>query len=69
VLIKCNWSCVDCGKVDVSLHADHVMPISQGGDRYDTGNGQARCASCHARKTVRERENGGRIGSLGRAVS
>lgn len=55
MLTRCNWSCVDCGKVEASLHADHVVPISQGGERYDVGNGEARCQSCHSRKTARER--------------
>lgn len=54
VLVKCNWQCVDCGKVETSLHADHVTPISQGGERYDVGNGEARCVRCHGRKTRRE---------------
>ena len=56
MLTRCNWQCVDCGRVahGREMHADHVVPISQGGERYDVWNGQARCVSCHARKTVRE---------------
>lgn len=63
VLNKCNWQCVDCGRVahGRSMHADHVVPISQGGERYDVGNGEARCLSCHSRKT--RRESAGRGGS------
>ena len=58
VLTKCNWACVDCSRVchGKELHADHVKPISQGGERYDVDNGAARCAACHARKTRRESE-------------
>ena len=56
VLTKCHWQCVDCKRVCYGrdLHADHVVPISQGGARYDVSNGEARCVSCHSRKTVRE---------------
>ena len=56
VLAKCNWQCVDCGRVAYGrdMHADHVTPISQGGERYDVANGQARCVACHGRKTVQE---------------
>lgn len=54
VLTKCNWQCVDCGAVATDLHADHVVPIAQGGARYDVANGQARCVRCHGRKTRQE---------------
>jgi 5-methylcytosine-specific restriction endonuclease McrA len=54
VLTKCNWQCVDCGTVATDLHADHVVPIAQGGARYDVANGQARCVRCHGRKTRQE---------------
>jgi 5-methylcytosine-specific restriction protein A len=33
---------------------DHVVPIKDGGDRFDHGNLQALCVSCHNRKTARE---------------
>jgi 5-methylcytosine-specific restriction endonuclease McrA len=36
------------------MHADHVVPISQGGARYDVANGEARCVGCHSRKTAKE---------------
>lgn len=57
VLIRCAWQCVDCGRVAYGreMHADHVLPISQGGERYDVANGQARCQPCHSRKTASER--------------
>lgn len=59
VLNKCNWQCVDCGRVahGQQMHADHITPIRQGGDRYDVGNGEARCINCHSRKTRREQAN------------
>lgn len=60
VLNACNWQCVDCGRVAYGreMHADHVVPISQGGERYDVANGAARCQSCHSRKTARETRTG-----------
>ena len=60
VLNRCHWQCVDCGRVAYGreMHADHVVPISQGGERYDVTNGAARCVSCHARKTNDERRGG-----------
>ncbi len=56
VLNKCNWQCVDCKRVahGREMHADHVVPISQGGARYDVANGEARCVNCHSRKTAKE---------------
>ena len=56
VLTRDAWACVDCGRVchGREMHADHVKPISQGGERYDVANGQARCSACHARKTLQE---------------
>ena len=56
VLNRCAWQCVDCGRVahGREMHADHVVPISQGGERYDVANGEARCVRCHGRKTRHE---------------
>lgn len=33
---------------------DHIVPIKDGGDRFDTANLQSLCVSCHNRKTARE---------------
>jgi len=55
VLTRDAWACVDCGRVDSANHADHIVPIAQGGERYDLANGACRCSACHARKTIRER--------------
>lgn len=58
VLTRDNWQCRACGRVcggEREAHADHVVPVSQGGDRYDVANGQCLCASCHSRKTAGER--------------
>ena len=59
VLTRDAWTCRDCGRVcsdKREAHADHVVAISQGGERYDVANGQTLCIRCHARKTLRERD-------------
>ena len=55
------WTCRDCGRVcdgHKEAHADHVVPISQGGDRYDVSNGQTLCIRCHSSKTSKENAMG-----------
>jgi len=54
VLTRDGWACVSCGKIDNANHADHVLPIAAGGQRYDVANGQTLCIACHARKTRQE---------------
>lgn len=57
VLVRDAYQCQSCGKIcggHRDAHADHILPISQGGARYELENGQCLCASCHARKTLRE---------------
>lgn len=54
MLTRDAWACVVCGKIDNANHADHVVPIAQGGERYDVGNGQTLCVVCHGRKTRQE---------------
>lgn len=60
VLTRDAWQCRDCGRVcgsEREAHADHVVPINQGGDRYDVANGQCLCHVCHSRKTRREQND------------
>jgi 5-methylcytosine-specific restriction endonuclease McrA len=54
VLVRDAFACVDCGRIDQANHADHIVPIAQGGERYDVGNGQTLCPRCHGRKTLEE---------------
>lgn len=57
VLVAASWQCARCAKIcsrKGEAHADHVVPISQGGARYDVANGQCLCSSCHSKKTVSE---------------
>src|SRR5262249_37165947 len=42
------------GGFAASTEADHVVPISRGGARYDMSNGQGACKPCRARKTAIE---------------
>ena len=54
VLTRDAWQCRSCGRVCASpgeAQADHVVPIAQGGERYDVDNGQTLCIRCHGRKT------------------
>jgi|688.fasta_scaffold164647_4 5-methylcytosine-specific restriction endonuclease McrA len=54
VLTRDGWQCRTCGRVCGGYReaqADHVVPVSQGGDRYDVANGQCLCIACHGRKT------------------
>ena len=60
VLIRDAYQCQDCKKIcsgKRDAHADHILPIAEGGARYDLENGQCLCAACHARKTLRENRN------------
>lgn len=57
VLTRDAWACRACGRVcsgDREAHADHIVPVSAGGERYSLDNGQTLCASCHGRKTRAE---------------
>ena len=66
VLTRDAWACVECGRIDSANHADHIVPIAQGGERYGLANGQTLCAGCHARKTLAEARAGSR-GPVGRS--
>ncbi|MEN9760117.1 MAG: hypothetical protein RL676_1268 [Pseudomonadota bacterium] len=49
--------CVVCKAKDRLVAAavvDHVVPLKDGGARFDRANLQPLCVSCHNRKTARE---------------
>ena len=49
--------CRSCGKLGLvvaATDADHIIPLSQGGAKYDLDNTQSLCHSCHSRKTATE---------------
>ena len=47
-------SCEEAGRVVAAKVVDHIKPIKDGGERFDRGNLQGLCVSCHNRKTARE---------------
>ena len=46
--------CAAFGRVVVAVVVDHVVPVKDGGARFDTGNLQALCISDHNAKSARE---------------
>lgn len=44
-----NYTCLCCGRDDVKLTLDHVVPISMGG-KHDISNVQPLCKSCNSSK-------------------
>ena len=56
VLIK-NPMCVHCqrnGDVTLATVADHIKPVSQGGEIWSINNLQGLCESCHNTKSSKE---------------
>lgn len=54
---KLNPWCEPCLSKDVIVKGvirDHIVPLSQGGERLDWWNVQNSCRSCHSKKTARE---------------
>lgn len=49
--------CCDCRR-ELSTVADHIVPLSQGGD-WSLENGQGLCQADHNRKTAKEQRVGG----------
>ena len=52
VLIRDNYTCYYCGTEDAT-QADHVVPISKGGDPISLDNMVAACARCNNAKGSR----------------
>ncbi len=52
--------CSTLGRVVVASVVDHIVPIKDGGARFDPANLQALCVSCHNAKTARETRGRGR---------
>ena len=46
--------CVAIGCQQLATDVDHVVPLSQGGERYDAGNLQSMCRRHHQQKTAHE---------------
>ena len=55
--IKANPLCVHCeqkGIIEAAKICDHIIPIRQGGDKWNTCNFQSLCVSCHNKKSSSE---------------
>ena len=39
-------------------HADHIVPVAEGGAEFDPANGQGACVFCHGVKTAEESARG-----------
>ncbi|MFI0914319.1 HNH endonuclease [Streptomyces abikoensis] len=46
--------CRRCGATK-ELQVDHIVPLSEGGSRWDPANAQALCATCHEIKSAEDR--------------
>jgi 5-methylcytosine-specific restriction protein A len=53
VLLRDNFTCVDCGRVSVENEVDHETPLEQGGTN-EKSNLRTRCIPCHQAKTADE---------------
>jgi len=49
--------CDHAGCYQRATEADHIVPISKGGKRFDLDNGQGLCHKHHSEKTWRENHN------------
>lgn len=49
--------CAECarhGRVTAARVVDHIVPINEGGERFDHNNLQGLCDNCHNQKSGRE---------------
>ncbi|MFC5144280.1 HNH endonuclease [Streptomyces aureoversilis] len=46
--------CRRCGATK-DLQVDHIVPLSEGGSRWDPANAQTLCATCHEVKSAEDR--------------
>ncbi len=47
-------ACQALGRLFAAKVVDHIVPIKDGGARFDRANLQPLCVACHNRKTARE---------------
>ena len=48
-----------CGETKGRAYADHIVPVSEGGEIWDMGNLQRLFGPCHGRKTGDRMVTGG----------
>lgn len=53
ILRRDQFRCVKCGRTD-GLQVDHITPIREGGEEFESCNLQTLCRRCHGRKTREE---------------
>lgn len=57
IKLQMNPLCEECKKNGTFVKAvivDHIIPIKQGGAKFDLSNLQCLCWSCHSRKSIIE---------------
>jgi len=47
--------CKAKGDLTAATEVDHIVPVKQGGEIYDTDNLQPLCGKCHARKSTKDK--------------
>lgn len=52
LLVKYNNKCLCCGRNDVKLELDHVVPLALGG-KHNIHNAQPLCRTCNAKKYIK----------------
>lgn len=60
-VLRKHTICVMCNKAR-ARHADHIVPIRQGGSRFDPANGQGLCQNCHNSAKQAQDKRGHAIG-------
>ncbi len=52
---ECRRTCQRCGKTDTRIYVDHIVELKDSGAPLKRSNLMGLCASCHAKKSARER--------------